>query len=49
MWSGEKEKQKYHLVAWSAVCGPKDLGGLGILDLELMNIDLLAKMDVEAF
>ena len=43
LWNGEKEKRRYHLVACPFVCLPKDLGGLGILDLELVNVALLAK------
>ena len=43
LWSGDKNKKKYHLVNWSTVCMPRDQGGLGILDLELMNISLLSK------
>ena len=43
MWSGEKGKKKYHLVNWQEVCLPKDQGGLGVPDLEIMNIALLSK------
>ena len=43
LWSNKKEKKKYHLVNWKTVCLPKDQGGLGVLDLEVMNIALLAK------
>lgn len=43
LWSGEENKHKYHLVAWEKVCRPKDLGGLGILDFDIMNIALLSK------
>jgi hypothetical protein len=27
--------RKYHLVDWGTVCTPKDLGGLGVLNLDL--------------
>lgn len=37
LWSGDKKKRKYHLVGWPQVCLPKDQGGLGILNLEVMN------------
>ena len=43
LWSGDRNKKKYHLVKWATVCLPKDQGGLGVLDLELMNISLLSK------
>ena len=43
LWSGEGNKHKYHLIAWEKVCRPKDLGGLGILDLDFMNTALLSK------
>ena len=43
LWSGDKDKKKYHLVKWETVCMPKEQGGLGILDLELMNISLISK------
>jgi hypothetical protein len=38
-----KIKNKYHLVNWQRVCMTKDQGALGVLDLEKINIDLLAK------
>jgi hypothetical protein len=43
LWEEEKGKKKYHLVGWDIVCLPKDQDGLGILNLNLMNISLLAK------
>jgi hypothetical protein len=43
LWSGDKNKRKYHLVSWSVVCLPKDQGGLGILNLDIMNTSLLSK------
>jgi hypothetical protein len=43
LWDETEGKKKYHLVNWQTVCLRKDQGGLGILDLEKMNIALLAK------
>jgi hypothetical protein len=31
------------MIIWPIVCLPKDQGGLGILDLDVMNISLLSK------
>ena len=38
-------KNKYHLVNWNEVCQPKDQGGLGVIDLRVMNVCLLALKD----
>lgn len=43
LWQGEHNSRKYHLVDWDTVCLPKDQGGLGVLDLRVTNICLLAK------
>jgi hypothetical protein len=41
---GRKKKgKKYHLIEWDIICLPKDQGGLGILNLGLMNISILSK------
>jgi hypothetical protein len=43
MWHELDDKKKHHLINWQTVCLPKDCGGLGVLDLETMNIILLCK------
>jgi hypothetical protein len=35
--------RKYHLADWNLVCSPRDMSGLGVLDLQKMNEALLAK------
>jgi hypothetical protein len=45
-WEGREAngpKRKYHWMRWDAVCKPKSLGGLGIIDTRVMNICLMAK------
>jgi hypothetical protein len=42
-WSSNGSHNKYHWVRWSAMCKPKILGDLGILDTNLMNTCLMAK------
>ena len=44
LWQGNAcPRKKYSLVNWDLVCYPKDYGGLGVKDLNLMNISLLVK------
>lgn len=43
LWQEEAGTRKIHLVNWPTVCQPKDQGGLGITDLEIMNFCLLCK------
>lgn len=43
LWDGGVDRKKYHHVAWDIVLKPKNLGGLGVKDLHLMNIALLMK------
>lgn len=43
VWQETRYKKKYHLVNWFVVCMPKSRGGLGILDLNIMNKCLLMK------
>jgi len=42
-WQGSGTKKKYHLVKWIKICKSKNKGGLGIKDLRVMNMSLLAK------
>jgi hypothetical protein len=42
-WQESQGVKKYHLVNWPDICNPKAQGGLGVLDLDVMNISLLTK------
>jgi hypothetical protein len=42
-WEANGPRRKYHWVRWEALCKPKSLGGLGIIDTRLMNICLMTK------
>lgn len=44
LWfGGSTVRKRYSLISWTRVCRSKDLGGLGVLDLKVMNDALLAK------
>lgn len=43
VWQANEDNKEYHLVNWKTCCMPKKQGGLGILNLELLNKTLLAK------
>lgn len=47
MWAGERTgtvSPAKCLVAWTQVCNPKELGGLGIKDMGVQNVCLLLKL-----
>jgi hypothetical protein len=33
----DDDNKKYHLVSWEKICQPKEQGGLGVVDLAVMN------------
>jgi hypothetical protein len=43
LWGGMGEGKKFHLVKWSQICQPINLGGLGFRNLRLFNKALLGK------
>lgn len=43
LWRGAEEKFRYHMAKWEMVCRPKDQGGLGIINTQIMNDCLLVK------
>jgi hypothetical protein len=43
LWGGASGKKKIAWVKWSDICRSKEKGGLGIRNLRLVNISLLAK------
>jgi len=45
LWQGGKgNDKKFHLINWNLVKEPKNMGGLEIKDLELMNLPVEAKL-----
>jgi hypothetical protein len=44
LWKGlDTDSRKIHLANWSLICRSKSKGGLGIINIEIMNIALIAK------
>jgi hypothetical protein len=43
LWRVAGEEFKYHMVKWHVVCRPKDLGGLGIINTQVLNECLMTK------
>jgi hypothetical protein len=43
LWGGVGDKKKVCWVKWRNVCQPRSKGGLGVRDIKLVNISLLAK------
>ncbi|WJX84187.1 hypothetical protein P8452_66787 [Trifolium repens] len=37
-WGDTEEKRRYHAVGWEMVTRPKNIGGLGLKRLNIMNI-----------
>ena len=42
-WQSEDEKKKYRLAKWSVLCQPKEVGGIGIKNIDSQNKCLLVK------
>jgi hypothetical protein len=42
-WRGAEDKFKYHMVRWDVVLWPREFGGLGILNTQVLNDCMMAK------
>jgi hypothetical protein len=42
-WQADSQKKKYRLAKWDILCQPKDMGGLGIKNIDTQNKCLLSK------
>ena len=42
-WNAADNRRKYRLVKWKLMCRPKNLGGLGIINMSVMNKCLMIK------
>lgn len=43
LWGGVERGRKINWVKWRTVCQPKGMGGLGVRDIRVVNLSLLAK------
>ena len=43
LWGGSDSNKKMARVSWSQVCSPKMVGGMGVVNLQIRNMALLAK------
>jgi hypothetical protein len=43
LWGGLSNSRRINWVKWTEICKTKKVGGLGMKDLRLMNLSLLAK------
>ncbi|XP_058776310.1 uncharacterized protein LOC131650623 [Vicia villosa] len=46
LWNGSELKRHIHWVSWDFVCKTREEGGLGVKNVEIMNVALLSKWDV---
>ena len=44
IWGSMEERRRMHMVRWSTVTLPKDLGGLGLYSMKHRNEAILAKL-----
>ena len=44
IWGSTEERRRMHMVRWSTVTMPKDLGGLGLYSMKHRNEAILAKL-----
>jgi len=42
-WQGTSKKIKYHMIKWESLNRPKVFGGLGFMDVRVMNTCLMVK------
>lgn len=47
-WKGAEDNFKYHMARWPSVCRPKDQGGLGVTNTQIMNDCLLVDLEDNA-
>jgi hypothetical protein len=43
VWRPYNKEKKYYLVSWKQICTSLEQGGLGVINLKIMNKTLLCK------
>lgn len=44
LWGDTQDKRQHHPISWKVICSPKDEGGLGLKQLNLVNQALMVKL-----